>query len=271
MSKASLLRDVDAESKPFRGINVSPENRVCRWLIVVSLPRMIPFFLGFRARAMSMALVCFGLAVVAPSGLKGFVAFLQAPPGLSVVALALMALGLSVEEAGTMRRIRLGIAMRLLSVPILLAAVIWAMMLGSPLPSLATMGFVLGGLGGVGVVIALQHDWATYADVRHGQPVQLLDISPAGLEIATRGMRTSVPLEALIAVRAVANLDGRAVIFLVHEEARRQKDMDALPWIGATPEGDAFLLTEHQAGMDVEHVIAKLGEFRAERRRGAGA
>jgi hypothetical protein len=214
------------------------------------------FFLGFRARAFSVALICFGLAVVAPPGLKGFVGFLQAPPGLAVVALALVAIGVSVEETGTLRRIRLGIGLRIVAVPILVAAVVWAMLLGSPLASLATMGLVLGGVGAIGVGMALQYDWHAHADVRYGQPVRLVELSKAGLEIEANGQRCCVAIGDILAVRAVGNLDGRAVIFLVNENARKRKDLEVLPWIGATPEGDAFALTEHQAGMDAEQLVA---------------
>lgn len=203
-----------------------------------------------------MALIAFGLAVVAPPGIKGFLGFIQAPPGLAVVGLALMAIGVSIEELGTIRRIRLGIAMRLLAVPVLIAAVIWAMLLGSPMPSLAMMGFVLGGIGAIGVAITLQYDWAVYEDVRHGQPVRLAELSNQGLEIESDRGRSTVALADILAVRGVQNLDGRAVVFLVNEQARKRKDLDAVPWIGATPEGDAFVLTEHQAGMDVEQLVA---------------
>ncbi len=208
-----------------------------------------------------MALICFGLAAVAPPGLKGFVGFLQAPPGLSVVALSLVAIGVSVEETGTIRRIRWGIGLRILAVPILVAAAIWAMLLGSPLPSLAAMGFILGGVGAIGVGLALQHDWATYTDVRHGQPVRLVDLSRSGLEIESNGVRTTVAMGDILVARAVANLDGRAVMFLINDDARKRKPMDALPWIGATPEGDAFVLTEHQAGMDAEQLVARMIEM----------
>jgi hypothetical protein len=216
------------------------------------------FFLSFRARAFSMALISFGLAAVAPPGIKGFAGFMQAPPGLAVVALALMAIGFSVEEMGTLQRIRLGISLRLASVPILIAAVMWGMLLGSPMPSLAAMGFVLGGIGAIGVTLALQHDWATYADVRHGQIVRLEALSKAGLEIESNRGRVTVAIGDILAVRAVQNLDGRAVVFLVNEQARKQKDMDAVPWIGATAEGDAFVLTEHQAGMDAAQLVARV-------------
>lgn len=224
-------------------------------------PLATRFFLGFRARAFSVALICFGLATIAPPGLKGFVEFIQAPPGLAVIALILVALGFSIEESGTIRRIRLGIGLRLLASPILVVAVLWAMLLGSPLPGLAVMGFVLIGIGAIGVGLALQHDWATYADVRHGQSVHLEELSPSGLEIESNGVRTTVAIGDILAARAVGNLDGRAVIFLVKETARKLKDMDGLPWIGATPEGDAFVLTEHQAGMDAEELVARMIEI----------
>lgn len=205
-----------------------------------------------------MALIAFGLAAVAPPGIKGFMGFIQAPPGLAVVGLAIMAIGFSVEEMGTIRRIRLGIAMRLASIPILVAAVIWGLLLGSPMASLAAMGFVLGGFGAIGVAIASQHDWATYADVRHGQPVRLVELSSQGLEIESERGRSTVALGDILGVRGVQDLDGRAVVFLVKEEARKRKDMDVVPWVGATPEGDAFMLTEHQAGMDVEQLVARV-------------
>jgi hypothetical protein len=207
-----------------------------------------------------MALIAFGLAAVSPPGTKGFVGFMQAPPGLAVIALALMAIGFSIEETGTIRRIRLGITLRLLSVPIIVAAVIWGLLLGAPMPSLAMMGFVLGGMGAIGVAMAFQFDWATYADVRHGQPVRLVELSNHSLEIESDRGRSSVAIADILAVRGVQNLDGRGVVFLVNEQARKRKDMDAVPWIGATPEGDAFVLTEHQAGMD--KVVLRMNEGR---------
>jgi hypothetical protein len=169
-----------------------------------------------------------------------------------------VAIGVSVEESGTIRRIRLGIGLRILAVPILVAAVFWAMMLGSPLPSLAVMGFVLGGVGAIGVGLALQHDWATYADVRHGQSVRLVEVSRSGIEIESNGVRATVAIGDILAARAVANLDGRAVIFLVNEDARQRKELDILPWIGATRNADAFVLTEHQAGMDAEQLAGQV-------------
>lgn len=205
-----------------------------------------------------MAFVCFGLAVVAPSGIKGFAGFMQSPPGLGVVALALMAIGFSVEETGTIRRIRRGIAMRLAAVAVLVGAVTWAMLLGSPMPSLAMMGWVLGGAGFVGVAMALQHDLAAYADVRHGQPVRLAELSASGVVIEAKGELATIPMADILALRGAENLDGRAVIFLVKEKTRKRKNMDIVPWIGATPEGDAFVLTEHQLGRDVEVIVAQM-------------
>lgn len=216
------------------------------------------WFLGFRARAFSVALICFGLAAVAPRGIQGFIGFLQAPPGLALVALVLVALGQSIEETGTIKRIRFGIAMRLLAAPALVIACAWAAILGAPMPSLAMMALVLGGMGAIGFGLALQHDWATYADVRHGQPVKLQEISKAGIEIETADGRAVVVLTDILAVRAAANLDGRAVIFLVKPEARTSKNLARLPWMGATPDGDTFVLTEHQAGIDVEVLVKRV-------------
>jgi hypothetical protein len=225
---------------------------------VLSSPAVNRFFLGFRVRAFSVALISFALAAVAPPGIKGFAGFIQAPPGLAVVALALVAIGLSVEETGTIKRIRVGIALRLLAAPILVAACAWAMVLGSPTPGLATMGVVLGAIGAVGFGIALQYDWAAYADVRHGQSVKLVHLSKAGIDLETTEGRATIALSDLLGVRAVAGLDGRAVVFLVKEEARDRSDLAAVPWVGATPDGDAFVLTEHQAGMDAEQLTGRI-------------
>jgi len=205
-----------------------------------------------------VALISFGLAAVAPPGIKGFAGFIQAPPGLAVVALALVAIGQSVEETGTIKRIRLGILLRLLAAPILVAACAWAMMLGSPMESLAMMASVLGGIGAIGFGIALQHDWATYSDVRHGQAVKLVDVSASGLELETPRGRAVIALADILVVRATVNLDGRAIIFLVNMEARKRSDLAGVPWAGATPEGDAFVLTEHQAGMDAEELVKQV-------------
>jgi hypothetical protein len=134
----------------------------------------------------------------------------------------------------------------------------WAFTLGSPLPSLTTMGFVLGGIGAIGFGIALQHDWGLYADVRYGQSVKLVDISEAGLELETPKGRAKIALADILEVRATANLDGRAIIFLVNAKARKRSDLAGVPWAGATPEGDAFVLTEHQAGMDAEELVKQV-------------
>ncbi len=212
---------------------------------------------------MSMALVAFGLAAVAPPGIKGFVGFLQAPPGLAVVALALMAIGHSVEETGTIRRIRLGIAMRLIAVAVLVVAAIWAVMLGAPMASLATMGLILGGAGFVGVLIALRHDWGVYGDVRYGQPVHLVELSPSGVVMEAKGNQATIPTADILALRGAQNLDGRAVVFLVNEKTRNRKNMELVPWVGATPDGDAFVLTEHQLGMDVEQFMTRMAAIAA--------
>jgi hypothetical protein len=208
-----------------------------------------------------MAFVCFGLAAVAPAGLKGFWPFMQSPPGLAVVALALVVIGCSVEETGTLARIRLGIGFRILAVAVLAAAVIWALILGAPMPSLAYMGLALGGMGAIGAGIALHYDLAAYADVRHGQPVKLLELSRSELDIESNGVRVAIAAHDILRASVVSNLDGRAVVFLVDEKARRRKDMDALPWIGSTIEGDAFVLTEHQAGMDAEQLVGRVLEM----------
>lgn len=215
---------------------------------------------------MSMAFVAFGLAAVAPSGIKGFVGFLQAPPGLAVVALALMAIGLSVEETGTIRRIRLGVGMRLVAVPILVVAAFWAMTLGAPMPSLATMGLVFAGAGFVGVLIALQHDWGVYGDVRYGQPVRFVELTQSGVVIEAKGEQATVRMADILALRGAQNLDGRAIVFLVNEKTRERKNMELVPWVGATPEGDAFVLTEHQLGMDVELFMTQMAAMVAEKK-----
>ncbi len=207
---------------------------------------------------MSMALVAFGLAAVAPRGTAEFAELFQAPPGLALAALVLMAIGHSVEERGTIRRIRLGVGLRLVAVAVLGVAVIWAMMLGAPMPSLVTVGLIMGVPGFVGVAIALQHDWGVYGDVRYGQSIRLVELSRSGMVIESKGAQATLAIADILAVRAVQDLEGRAVVFLVKEDVRKRHAVEMFPWVGATPQGDTFVLTEHQLGKDVEEMMTEV-------------
>jgi hypothetical protein len=216
------------------------------------------FFLGFHGRSLSAAFACFGLAAMAPSGLKGFSAFLTSPPGGGVIALALITVGSSVEETGTIRRIRIGTGLRLAAAAVLVVAAIWAAVLGAPTPGLGRFGWFLFALGAVGVGIALAHDAGAFMDPRYGQAVRLEKVSADGLEFSAGGEQVILNPWDVLGVSAAGDTMGRAVVILTKERGRLRGNTSALPWIGSTRDGDAFMVTEHQAGMDVEVLVRKI-------------
>src|SRR5262245_55403780 len=98
-----------------------------------------------RARAMGYAFVGFGAATLAPGGLKekGVAGFLTDPAGVTLGALVLVMLGLSVEEMGTMPRIRAGLAIRLAGAAVAAAAVVWIVARGTPQGVPSGLGWTL--------------------------------------------------------------------------------------------------------------------------------
>jgi hypothetical protein len=219
--------------------------------------------LGFRGRELSAGLATMGLAVVAPSGLKGADVFLRAPLGLGVLALAAIALGMSVEETGTVRRIRLGIAIRLLAPCLLAAGGIWAALTSNE-RSPEAFGFALFVLGAALTLYAARHDVAVLADLRSGQPIRLEEISGGSLRLSINHGETGetseiiIPTSELVGAAAAQSLDGRGVFITVKSRDHIKGNAGVLPWVAVSADGDTFLLTEHQAAMDTEALIAQL-------------
>jgi len=222
-----------------------------------------PFFLGTRARATSFGFACFGLATVAPPGIHGFGAFMLSPPGVPIVGLALVMLGISVEETGTLRRIRIAAAIRLLAFALAIAAAVWATALGAWSRELATMGAVLYGLGIAGATLGFLHDKALLADVRHGQDLRLEGISADAVTLRAGDRDVSVPSSSLRGATMAKSDVGRAVFVLVRSRNDVVGAVDRLPWVSAGRDGDAFVLTEHQAGLDADVLATRLSEAAA--------
>ncbi len=228
------------------------------------------YFLVTQMRACSMAFACFGLAAVGPPAFRGgFGAFLLSPPGLAVVALGLVMLGLSIEETGTVRRIRLGVAIRLLSFGLVFAAGAWAVAAGALGSELAIFGSVLFGLGVAGAAVAFLHDKSVFVDIRHGQALRLEKITANFVSLHARGGEViTIPTSSLRGVALARDIDGRGVFVLVRSRDDVVGQAEALPWVGATREGDTLILTEHEAGLDAEVLASRLTEAAAAAREG---
>ncbi|TKD05331.1 hypothetical protein [Polyangium fumosum] len=221
------------------------------------------FFLITQGRALSYAFSSFGLASMAFSAVKGgFWSFLLSPPGLPVAGLALVMLGLSIEETGTVRRIRLGAGLRVFAFVLLLVAGVWAIAEGALGSELVVLGTLLFGFGVAGATTGFVHDKGIVADVRHGQAIRLETISAQFVSLWVRGRDVKVPTSILRGVALARDLDGRGVFVLV-----RSRDGvvggDELPWIATTREGETFFLTEHEAGLDAEVLATRLTEAAA--------
>ncbi|MRG95693.1 hypothetical protein [Polyangium spumosum] len=220
--------------------------------------------LSTQGRAFSIAFSSFGLAMLAPPAFRGgFVPFLLSPPGLVVVAIGLVMLGLSVEESGTVRRIRIGVALRLFAFVLVAAAGAWAFASGALESPLAISGFLLHGVGLAGAAVAFVFDRRVFADVRHGQAVRLENISVDFLSLRARGRDVTIPTSSLRGVALARDLDGRGVLVLVRSRDDVVGGGELLPWIATTREGETFLLTEHEAGLDAEVLATRLSEAAA--------
>lgn len=221
-----------------------------------------PFLLGSRARAMGYALSALGLVALAPVGSRPreFTSFLTEPGGVMMGAMALVMLGLSVEETGTLARIRAGIALRLAAAAAFVAIAAWAAARGTAGPSASTLGWTLTALGGALVGYGALFDVAAYRDPRHGQPIQLEKVSPEGLILTAQGRRVRIPLADVTGVAVTPSGLGKAVVIAVRRDAGVRRDDDALPWIMAGIDADQLVLTEHQAGLDAAALVTLIEE-----------
>lgn len=227
------------------------------------------FLLGTQGRAFAIAFSSFGLAVLASSAFRGgFLPFLLSPPGLCVVALGLVMLGLSVEETGTVRRIRLGVAIRLLAFVLVIVAGVWAIFDGALGAMFAVFGFSLFGIGVAGAAVGFLFDKGVFADVRHGQAVRLENISANFVSLRVRGRDVTIPTASLRGVALARDLDGRGVFVLVRSRDDVVGGAELLPWVATTREGETLILTEHEAGLDAEVLATRLSEAAAAAREG---
>ncbi|XXX73348.1 hypothetical protein WMF30_37485 [Sorangium sp. So ce134] len=215
---------------------------------------------SFQARAMFIGLSCAALACMAPAGPKGVLSFLASPAGPGIAALALMALGTSVEELGTIRRIRIGAALCIVAAALVAAGGLWGAALaalGAPVPWPA---WLLYGAGAMGVALALGRDIAVYRDPRHGQSVRLEAISADAVRLTAGGAPVTIPASLIRDVTLAKSPEGRGVFILLAGRDKVIGDARALPWVAARRDGDALLLTEHQAALDAELLAARLLE-----------
>jgi hypothetical protein len=220
------------------------------------------FLLGTRARVMGYAFAALGMVATSPSGSrsKTFASFLMEPGGAMIMALALVLLGISVEETGTMPRIRAGIALRLAAAAAFVVMALWAGARGSASPSASTLGWTMIAMGGALVAYGAFFDLAAWRDPRHGQSLQLEKVSPEGLILTAEGRRVRIPVADITGVAVAPSTLGRAVVISVRSDAGHRHEGDALPWIMAGVDADQLVLTEHQAGLDATLLATRIQE-----------
>jgi hypothetical protein len=209
---------------------------------------------------MCIGLCCAALACMTPPGPKGVLRFLASPAGLGVAALALMALGTSIEELGRIRRIRTGVGLCVAAAALVAAGGLWGAALPALKPSLAWFAWLLYGAGAIGVALALRRDLAVYRDPRHGQSVRVESISADAVRLTANGAPVTIPTALIRSVSLGTGLEGRGVFVLVGSRDKVIGDARALPWVAAHRDGDTFLLTEHQAALDAEVLAVRLLE-----------
>ncbi len=220
------------------------------------------FLLGMRARAMAYAFPAFGLAAMGPSGPRpgGFVDFMQEPPGAVIVCLGLCALGLTVEESGTLGRIRAGIAMRLAAAVGLLLTIVWFAVRGAEVPSLSGLGWALIVPGLAAAGYGATFDLAAYRDPRHGQTLRLEKLSPEGLLLTAGGRLVRIPIADITSATVAESLAGKGVLIGVRASAAVRQEGVPLPWVLTGIDEDRFVLTEHQAGLDAPTLVQRIHE-----------
>jgi hypothetical protein len=216
------------------------------------------FLLRERPRSMAAVLACLGLATMAPHGLHEVPGFLLSPAGVGIVALGLILIGVSVEESGTIRRIRLGIGIRLVAPLALALAATWALVGTAGGASSQTFGWFLFALGAAGVLATVRHDLSTFRDPGHGQRIRLEGLSPTALQICVDGDLITIPSSVLVGVQIAAGTTGRGIFIAVSSREPITGPSEQLPWSVGTRDLDMFLMDEYQAGIDVDVFAAKI-------------
>ncbi|KYF48498.1 hypothetical protein BE08_19315 [Sorangium cellulosum] len=215
---------------------------------------------SFQARTMLIGLCCAALACMTPAGSKGVLPFLASPAGPGVAALALVAVGTSVEELGTIRRIRIGAGLCVVAAALVAAGGLWGAALAALGGSIAWPVWLLYGAGAAGVVLALRRDVAVLRDPRHGQSVRLEAISADAVRLTANGAPVTIPAALIRGVSLATDLEGRGVFVRLGSRDKVIGDARALPWVAAHRDGDTLLLTEHQAALDAEVLAVRLLE-----------
>jgi hypothetical protein len=220
------------------------------------------FLLGMRARAMGYAFGGFGMACMAPAGGHpgGFADFMMGPAGGMIAGLVLVMVGLSVEETGTLARIRAGIALRLAAAAAFAVTLLWSVLPGAPSASPATLAWTLIAAGGAVVAYGAHFDLAAYRDPRHGQPLRLDSISPGGLVLTVLGRTVTIPVADVTQVALTQSDVSRGVVIGVRKGAGVRREGDGLPWVMAGLHDDRLVVTEHEAGLDAAVLAARIQE-----------
>jgi hypothetical protein len=211
--------------------------------------------LGFRARAMSFGLMAAGFAVLLPRRATGALDFATTPAALPLFGLGLVTLGSFIEETGTLRRIRAGLAVRLAGAACAFVSVPWA---GLADRSTLPWGWALVAIGGALVALAAQVDLRHFRDTRAGQSLRLESLDDAAMTLTAGGQTVRIPLDAITAVALGRHMEGRGVHVVVGRRDRIQGDVEHVPFTAATRIGDELFLTEHQCNRDAEELVAHL-------------
>lgn len=187
---------------------------------------------------------------------RGIGAFFSSSAGLGFAALLLFMAGASLEEAGSLLKIRAGALLRLLATLALAVAVVWACASDDlTLWALMTKGVVA--LGLIGALLFAPRDVGILRDVRHAQRQRLLSVFPDGIELSLGEARVTIPAAAIASVALSRSEKGRGALLHLDPAALGQ---DALHLLGERGEREelTLVLTEHQAATDAEVLVRRL-------------
>jgi len=185
-------------------------------------------------------------------------AFLASPAGLGIVAIVMLLVGESVEETGTLRRIRMGASIRVAAAATLAASVAWLLLMGAVGTGAALVGWALVALGLGGAGYFAHEDAQVLADVRYGQRIALRRLTDRGLEIDADGASVLVLHASILSVTG----NGRCLIFEVDRSAAIE-GASALPWAEERVRSRVFYLTEHQLGADAVELAGRIADMQA--------
>jgi hypothetical protein len=221
---------------------------------------------GSRLRAIAFIATAFGVAALGPQNRGGPLGFALSAAGLAVVGVAAAIAGEGIEEIGTMRWIRAGIAARLAGAAIVFVAVTWGYAAGDP--TSRAFATLLIGPGLLGVAAFTRKDARLFADVRSGEALSLRRIGDRHLEIEAAGAAIRVPLGALLGVTPAKTLAGRGLLVAVERDAKIEGASEKLPWFEERVHARVFYLDEHQLGGDAAETATRVAEATARERGG---